>query len=115
MVFAGAVAVTLARRGHANVSPAAAIAAWVALLVAVFAVAGRTGLGSLLTAAFVLQVAPSLWTAYRTDRPTGISRATWMLILGELTCWMIFGRHEMDPRLIVLGSTGIVASGAALK
>ena len=36
------------------------------------AVAGQAGLGALLTAAFLLQVTPSLWTAYRTARPTGI-------------------------------------------
>jgi hypothetical protein len=61
------------------------------------------GLGSLLTAAFLLQVTPSVWTAYRTARPTGISSGTWLLILGELTCWMIFGLHAADPRLITLG------------
>ena len=46
------------------------------------AVAGQAGLGALLTAAFVLQVTPSLWTAYRTARPTGISSGTWLLIPG---------------------------------
>ena len=66
--------------------------------------------GALLTAAFLLQVTPSVWTAYRTARPTGISSGTWLLILGELTCWMIFGLHAADPRLITLGASGIIAS-----
>jgi uncharacterized protein with PQ loop repeat len=79
-------------------------------LATMFAVAGRTGLGTLLTAAFVLQVTPSIWTAYRTARPTGISQGTWLLILGELSCWATFGLHKSDPRLIVLGFTGMVAS-----
>src|SRR5262249_20879649 len=35
---------------------------------------------------------------------------TWMLILSELTCWMIFGVHKSDPRLITLGVTGVTAS-----
>ena len=71
---------------------------------------GRAGLGALLTVAFLLQVTPSVWTAYRTVRPTGISSGTWLLILGELTCWMIFGLHTADPRLITLGASGIIVS-----
>ena len=74
------------------------------------AVAGQAGLGALLTAAFLLQVTPSLWTAYRTARPTGISSGTWLLILGELTCWLTFGLHTADPRLITLGTSGIIVS-----
>jgi uncharacterized protein with PQ loop repeat len=109
-VLAGALATMLALRGQAKARPAVLIGAWAALLAAAFAVAGRTGLGTLLTAAFVLQVTPSIWTAYRTDRPTGISRGTWILILGELSCWAIFGVHKSDPRLLILGFTGLAAS-----
>jgi hypothetical protein len=75
-----------------------------------YAVASRSGLGVLLTAAFVVQVAPSVWTAYRTDRPSGVSVGTWLLILGELSCWTIFGIHESDPRLITLGLSGVTTS-----
>jgi hypothetical protein len=63
-----------------------------------------------LTVSFVLQVAPSVWTAYRTRRPTGISRGTWLLIFAELFCWGVYGVHESDPRLTVLGWTGVFAS-----
>ena len=62
-----------------------------------------------LTAGFPLQITPPIWAAQRTDRPTGISRGTWLLILGELACWAAFGVHKSDPRLMVLGFTGIVA------
>jgi uncharacterized protein with PQ loop repeat len=109
-LLAGALATILALSGQAKARPALIIGGWAALLGAALTVAGRTGLGTLLTAAFVLQVAPSIWTAYRTDRPTGISRGTWMLILGELSCWTIFGVHNGDPRLATLGFTGIAAS-----
>jgi uncharacterized protein with PQ loop repeat len=109
-LLAGALAAMLARRGQATARPAVLIGAWVALLAAAFTVAGRAGLGTLLTAAFVLQVTPSIWTAYRTARPTGISRGTWLLILGELSCWTIFGVHKSDPRLMILGFTGVAAS-----
>ncbi len=85
------------------------------MLIAAYSVAGRTGLGALLTAAFILQAAPSLWTAYRTARPTGISSGTWLLILGELSCWMMaFGLHKSDPRLITLGVTGVTTSALML-
>jgi uncharacterized protein with PQ loop repeat len=97
-------------RRHAGRWPVIAIAAWSAMLASSGAVAGRTGLGTLLTAAFVLQVTPSIWAAYRTARPTGPSAGTWLLILGELTCWLTFGLHTSDPRLITLGVTGTTAS-----
>jgi uncharacterized protein with PQ loop repeat len=109
-LLAGALATMLARRGQARARPAVLISGWVALLVAGSTVAGRTGLGTLLTAAFILQVLPSIWTAYRAARPTGVSRGTWLLVLGELACWMTFGVHKADPRLITLGVTGVTAS-----
>jgi uncharacterized protein with PQ loop repeat len=109
-VLAGTLATMLALRGQAKVRPAVFISAWASLLIVGFAVAGRTGLGALLTAAFILQFTPSIWTAYRIDRPTGISRGTWMLIFGELSCWTVFGIYKSDPRLLVLGFTGVTAS-----
>jgi uncharacterized protein with PQ loop repeat len=109
-LLAGALATMLARRGQAKPWPTALIGIWAALLISGYAVAGRTGLGTLLTAAFVLQVTPSIWTAYRTERPTGISHGTWMLVFGELCCWTIFGLHKSDPRLMILGVTGVTAS-----
>src|SRR5262245_2925424 len=75
---------------------------------------GRAGLRTLLAAAFVVQVAPSLWTAYRTACPSGISAGTWTLILGELLCFLVYGWHESDPRLIALGATGVTASALML-
>ncbi|HEX6674448.1 MAG TPA: hypothetical protein VF486_05415 [Actinomycetes bacterium] len=113
-LLAGALATMLARRGQAKARPAALIGSWAALLIAGGVVAGRTGLGTLLTAAFILQVTPSLWTAYRTAHPTGVARGTWLLILGELSCWTSFGVHQSDPRLITLGVTGVTASALML-
>jgi hypothetical protein len=109
-LLAGTLAIMLARRGQGKARPAVLIASWVALLMAGFTVAGRTGLGTLLTVAFIVQVTPSLWTAYRTAYPTGVAAGTWLLILGELSCWTIFGLHQADPRLLTLGVTGVTAS-----
>jgi uncharacterized protein with PQ loop repeat len=113
-LLAGTLATMLARRGQVKARPAVLIGGWVALLLASVTVAGRTGLGTLLTAAFILQVTPSLWTAYRTPHPTGVAGGTWLLILGELSCWTIFGIHRPDPRLITLGVTGVTASALML-
>jgi len=112
-LLAGALAVMLLRRQQPRPQPgraAALIGAWAITLAAAGAADGRAGLGALLTVAFLLQVTPSVWTAYRTVLPTGISSGTWLLILGELTCWMIFGLHTADPRLITLGASGIIVS-----
>jgi len=54
------------------------------------------GLGTALTASFVLQVAPSVWTAYRTTGRPGSRRGTWSLILAELFCWGAYGLHKSD-------------------
>ena len=109
-LLAGLLALMLTRRGQAEPRSVGLITGWAALLAAAGALFGRAGLGTLLTAAFAVQVAPSIWTAYRTARPTGVSRATWLLILGELGCWLAYGVHESDPRLTVLGALGVTAS-----
>jgi hypothetical protein len=113
-LLAGALTIMLTVRGEAQPRSLVAISAWAAALAAVCGVAGRAGLGTLLAAAFVVQVAPSLWTAYRTARPSGISAGTWTLILGELLCFLVYGQHESDPRLIALGATGVTASALML-
>ena len=109
-LMAGALAVMLTRRGQARPRPAALIGAWSVLLAAAGAVGGVVGLGTLLTAGFIVQVFPSIWTAYRTAQPTGVSAGTWTLILAELACWLAFGLHVSDPRLITLGAFGVAAS-----
>jgi uncharacterized protein with PQ loop repeat len=109
-LLAGALAAMLARRCQAAWRPAVLICGWAAALGAAYGVAGRAGLGAMLTVAFILQVTPSIWTAYHTAHPTGISAGTWLLILGELFCWLLFGLYKPDPRLVVLGATGVAAS-----
>jgi uncharacterized protein with PQ loop repeat len=109
-VLASTLAVLLTRRGRGQARTAVLIAAWTAILAACYGLGGRAGLGTLLTGAFLLQVTPQVWTAYKTAHPTGISAGTWLLILGELSCWLIFGLYKSDPRLICLGATGLAAS-----
>ena len=112
--LAGTLAILLCVKDRPGLRPSVPIAAWAAMLVAAYVILGRTGLGALLTAAFVVQVAPSIWTAYRTERPTGLAAGTWLLILGELSCWLTFGLYKSDQRLITLGLTGVTASALML-
>ena len=58
-LLAGMLAMMLARRGRADARSAALISAWAALLATTAIVVGHAGLGALLTAAFVVQVAPA--------------------------------------------------------
>jgi hypothetical protein len=113
-LLAATLAVLLTRRGRGRARPAALIASWAALLGGAAALGGRAGLGTLLTGAFLIQVTPQVWAAYTTARPTGVSAGTWLLILGELSCWLAFGLDKSDPRLICLGATGLAASALML-
>jgi uncharacterized protein with PQ loop repeat len=109
-LLAGVLAMMLTRRGRDRSRTAVLISAWAAALAGSSVIAGRAGLGTLLTGAFLLQVTPQVWTAYKTARPTGVSAGTWLLIFGELSCWLIFGLYKSDPRLIALGASGLAAS-----
>lgn len=109
-LLAGVLTVLLAGRQQVPACSAVGTALWATALAAAGYVTQRAGLGVLLTAAFVVQVAPSLWTAYRTEHLSGVSAGTWALILGELACFLVYGLNQSDPRLIVLGSTGVIAS-----
>jgi hypothetical protein len=108
--LATTLAMMLTLRRRARAGPALFILAWIGLLAAGYTSVGPSGLGALLTAAFIIQVTPSIWTAFRTERPSGISPGTWRLVLGELSCWTVFGIHEADPRLVILGASGVTAS-----
>jgi hypothetical protein len=109
-VLAGLLAIMLTRRVRAGSRPLMLLTAWTAVLVSACAVGGGAALGTLLTAGFIVQMTPPLLTAYRVARPTGVSTGTWLLILAELACWLVFGVRESDPRLVVLGAAGVIVS-----
>ncbi len=113
-VLAGAIVVALHCTG-APVGRGVAIGtAWLSLLATVFWTAGPAALGGVMAGAFVIQVIPSLWSAWRSHQPAGVSRPTWMLIGAEVACWGTIGLLDGRPPLIVLGATGLVAVTAML-
>jgi len=113
-LLAGTLTVMLTTQGKAKPRPSLVAAGWAAALAVTGAITGRTGLGTALAAAFAVQVTPSVLAAYRTTRPTGVSAGTWALILGELASILAYGFYESDPRLITLGTTGVIASALML-
>jgi hypothetical protein len=68
-LLAGALTIMLTARGDAQPRSLGVISAWAAALAAVCGVAGRASLGTLLTAAFIVQVAP-----LRTRVPDGAAQ-----------------------------------------
>jgi hypothetical protein len=113
-LLASGLGIMLFRRQALPRRAAALISGWTLILAAAAAVDQRL-LGAALTGAFVIQVVPAVITAYRTDRPTGIARGTWWLILGELSCWTVFGTAQRDVPLMVLGVTGITSALLMLR
>jgi uncharacterized protein with PQ loop repeat len=71
-------------------------------------------LGLVLGWAYVPQLAPAVWAAYRTPDPTGISTGTWALIGFEAALWTIYGGLLGDTPVVVFGAVGVVAAGLIL-
>jgi len=90
------------------------IGGWVVVLASAASVDRRV-LGAALTVAFLIQVVPAVVAAYRTAHPTGVARGTWLLVLGELSCWTVFGIAQRDGPLMTLGVTGVVSALAILR
>jgi hypothetical protein len=108
-LLGGGLGVMLSRRSSMSLRGKMAIGAWIIVL-ATAASLDRRLLGAALTGAFLVQVIPAVTTAYRTCHPTGIARGTWILILGELSCWVVFGAIQHDGPLIALGTTGVISA-----
>jgi hypothetical protein len=108
-LLGGCLGVTLARRTTMTCRVLVTIGAW-AIVLCVAASVDRRFLGATLAGAFLIQVIPAVAAAHRIRRPTGVAAGTWRLILGEVTCWAVYGVANHDPPLIVLGTTGATSA-----
>lgn len=109
-LLGGYLGISLSRRpGALHRGTATLIGIW-ALFLGAAAAVDRRLLGTLLAAAFVVQIVPAVSIAYRTRLPTGIARGTWLLILAETSCWALFGTAKSDTPLVVLGATGVISA-----
>jgi uncharacterized protein with PQ loop repeat len=108
-LLGGGLGIMLSRRHSITFRSKVVIGVWIVVLAAAASLDRRL-LGATLTGAFLVQVIPAVTTAYRTRHPTGIARGTWLLVLGELSCWVVFGAAQHDGPLIVLGTTGVISA-----
>lgn len=113
-VIALLICLRLVRLGVPARSGLPVAAGWLGLLASALLVGGPLVLGSLLTVAFLLQVSPSLRSAWASPDPSGVSRTTWLLIGAEVVCWGTVGMLEARLPLIALGVSGVAASGLML-
>jgi hypothetical protein len=84
--------------------------AWAALLTGATLIGGWSALGAVLGMSYAVQVAPSLWTAWRTYAPTGIAPGTWVLFFVQVILWGYYGVAEQDWAIKGFAITGIVSS-----
>jgi len=88
--------------------------AWASLLAVTTVIAGWDALGVVLGLSYGVMLAPSIWTAYRTPDPSGVSPGTWWIGLAEALLWGYFGLYHTDAGIITFGVVGIVGSSLML-
>ena len=84
------------------------------LLVGIAAGLGWTALGVALGLSFGVMMAPSLWTAFRTPDPSGISPGTWWLGIVEALLWGFYGWHHADAGILSFAVIALLGSAAML-
>ncbi len=83
---------------------------WALLLITVTLIAGWTTLGVVLGLTYAAMVTPSIWTAYRTADPSGVSAGTWSIGAMEAVLWGAYGVYFLDPGIITFGIVQLLAS-----
>ncbi|CAN5874068.1 hypothetical protein BH23ACT4_BH23ACT4_17230 [soil metagenome] len=71
-------------------------------------------LGVVLGIAYGVVLAPSIWTAYRTSIPSGISPLTWWIGLIEALLWGYYGWFYSDRGIMTFMVVGVIGSGLML-
>ncbi len=110
LVFYVLTAVYLHRAGAPSAGAVWRGLAWASLLVVTLTAGSWEALGLLLGLSFGVQMAPSVWTAYRTRVPSGISPGTWWIGVAEAGLWFVYGRFHADVALQLFGAVYLVGS-----
>jgi len=84
--------------------------AWAGLLIATTIFGGWDVLGVVLGLSYGVMLSPSLWTAFRTVVPSGVSPGTWWIGTAEATLWGYYGLYNADAGIVTFGVVGIVGS-----
>lgn len=83
---------------------------WAVLLIGVTMVASWETLGVVLGLSFAVQLSPSVWSAYRTEDPSGVSPGTWWIGLAEALLWGAFGWFHGKAGIVTFSVVGAIAS-----
>jgi uncharacterized protein with PQ loop repeat len=105
VAFYGVVMWALGRAGRRLGSSLWRGAVWMAVLVWVTIEHGWFVMGVILGASQFLQVAPAIWTAYRTRRPSGIAPGTWWIAGVEGILWGYYGWFHADIPIMIFSVT----------
>jgi uncharacterized protein with PQ loop repeat len=102
-------------RAGAGLRVAATVAAaWAVGMTSIGVVGGWTAVGTALGLSYALQIAPCLWSAYRTVAPSGIAPATWLAMAGEAVLWTVYGAVHGADAFVLLGGVEWAAALAIL-
>lgn len=114
VVFFSVVLWALRRAGRGLSRSAWRGVAWTVVLALITVWGGWFALGTVLGLSQFLQVAPAIFTAYRTDRPTGIAPATWWIAGTEGLLWAYYGWFHADIPIMIFAATYVTTAGLML-
>jgi uncharacterized protein with PQ loop repeat len=83
---------------------------WAALLILTTVLFGWDILGVVLGLSYGVMVAPSVWSAFKSADPSGVSPGTWWIGAAEASLWGYFGLYNRAAGIITFGVVGITAS-----
>ena len=78
------------------------------------AAGGWVAMGVVLAASSAVQIAPSLWAAFRSANPHAIAPEVWMIGIAQALLWGHYGWWRSDIPLMVYAATTSMASAVML-
>lgn len=79
--------------------------AWFCCVAGAASIGGWVLVGTVLGLSSGLQAAPSIWAAYRSNRPVGIAPSLWIIGLAQALLWGYYGWANADLALVLYGTT----------
>lgn len=85
-------------------------AAWAAALAGAALLGGSQAVSVVLPVGLAVQLAPAVWSAFRSVAPTGVSLASWVMALAESLLWGSYALPAGDLAYLGLSVLGVVAA-----
>ena len=87
---------------------------WLLAIAGAAAIGGVRLIGVVLAGAYLVQVAPAVWTVWTTASPSGVAASTWAMIGLEGVLWGVYGLHHADPAVLSFAAVATAAAAATL-